>query len=78
MPLTDEERKAVTKDIEDGLNQMLQQLTGWHKALPLAINSLHPHATSTRTLLGINTQIVELGLEIQKALRVGIVLKKEK
>lgn len=76
MSRTAEEAEAIKKDIEKGLEQIHQQLVGWHKAFPLVIENLNPHSTSTRKLLAINTQIIELGLDVQRVLRTGIIVKK--
>ncbi len=72
---TKEEREAIAKDIENGLIAMHNQLKGWHKVMPLAIENLQPAATSTRKLLKANALIVELGLEIQAAVKFGVKVK---
>jgi hypothetical protein len=72
---TKEERLAMERDIMQGLESIHRQLVGFHKALPIAIDRLNPHATSTRNLLKVNTLIVELGIEVQKVIRVGVKVK---
>lgn len=78
MTRTTQERETIAKDIEEGLIQMHAQLKGWHKVMPLAIEELQPGATSTRKLLKANTLLVELGLEIQNAVKFGIKVKESK
>ncbi len=75
MTRTRQERDAMERDIESGLHQMHEVLKAWHKAMPIAVENLQPAATSTRTLLKVNTLIIELGLEIQKAVKFGIKVK---
>lgn len=59
MSLTPEEKKAVEKDIRDGIRGIITQLEQIHKVCPIAISRMNPHATGTRKFLGAMNSLLE-------------------
>jgi hypothetical protein len=81
MSHTPEELRAIEKDISNGVTSIVDMLTGIHKALPLAIGQMNPHATVTRKMLGAMNKLYEAGVEMQNVKNWlqanGVPLKKE-
>jgi signal transduction histidine kinase len=65
MALTQDEKNAIVRDIQTGMKQVIEQLKGLEKALPLAINHLNPHATGTRKLLKAAAKLCEARREFE-------------
>jgi hypothetical protein len=66
MAHTPEEKQAITRDIQNGMKGIVEQLRGIERAIPIAISNLNPHATGTRKLLKAAAALCEARREFEQ------------